>query len=106
MEAPPEAVVNIHFCRSNLRIHYLYGAPINLVNQQLQPMKKIKPIEKKKDGSYIIHLDADAANNDWIRMARLLRRAKAGDEEARKVLEELYITPMLEEEDTDESPEV
>lgn len=69
-------------------------------------MKKVKPIEKKKDGSYIIDLGADAANDDWMRSARLLRKAKAGDEEARKELEELFNTPMMEEEDTDELPEV
>jgi len=37
----------------------------------------------------------DAANDDWIRAARLARKAKAGDEEAAKKLKEMEETKLV-----------
>jgi len=39
-------------------------------------------------------LTLDAANVDWIRAARLQKKALAGDKEAEKKLQELFDTKM------------
>jgi len=39
-------------------------------------MKPVNPIERKDDSTIEIHLAADAANDDWIRAARLLKAGK------------------------------
>ncbi len=57
-------------------------------------MKKIEPIEYDQDGNITYNLNATAADDDWIRAGRLAEKAKAGDEEARKQLEEMENTPM------------
>jgi hypothetical protein len=51
-------------------------------------------IEIDKNGEMVFNLCSDAASDDWIRAGRLRRKAEAGDEEARKELEELENTPM------------
>lgn len=38
---------------------------------------------------------SDAANDDWIRAARLAKRAEQGDEEAAKKLKELEETKLV-----------
>ncbi len=63
---------------------------------------KVKPVEWDKNGEPIFNLSADAANDDWIRAARLKRRAEEGDEEARKELERLENTPMYRYRDREE----
>jgi len=66
--------------------------------------KPVKAIEKDKNGNLVFNLAADAANADWIRAARLARRAEAGDEEAAKELKRLQETPMvqiIEDDETD-----
>jgi hypothetical protein len=57
-------------------------------------MKKIKPVEKDKDGNIVFNLDADEANADWIRAGRLLKKAQAGDKEAAAKLKKMEETPM------------
>lgn len=52
-------------------------------------MKKIEPITKDADGNVVLDLDADEANANWVYAARLKRRVDAGDDEARKELEEM-----------------
>ena len=67
--------------------------------------KKVEPFIYNKKGEVIgFNLHADAANDDWIRAARLQRKADEGDEEARKKLDELQNTGMYEIED-DDGPE-
>lgn len=62
-------------------------------------MKKIEPIETDKKGQDTINLDCDAANADWIRAARLLKRANGGDEQAREEFRNLEDTPMYQDEE-------
>lgn len=42
------------------------------------------------------------ANDDWIRAARLQKKADQGDEEAKKKLAEMENTPMVEIEDDED----
>ena len=67
-------------------------------------MKRIKlnPIYNEEGEIIGYNLNADAANDDWIRAARLKRKADEGDEEARKKLDELENSGMYEIEDDDE----
>lgn len=62
--------------------------------ERLTNKKAIEPVEKDKDGNITFNLDADEANADWIRAARLLKKAKAGDTEAAAELERLQNTRM------------
>jgi hypothetical protein len=48
-----------------------------------------------ENGKYIMEIDDNALNDDWIRSARLKRLADAGDEEAKRKTEELENTPMI-----------
>lgn len=68
--------------------------------------KKLKPAEpftRNKKGEIIsIDLAASAANDDWIRAARLAKRADAGDIEAKKELDDLENTQMFVDEDESE----
>jgi len=48
-----------------------------------------------EDGQRRANPGAYAPNGDWIRAARLAKRAKAGDEEAAKELEELQNAPVM-----------
>lgn len=57
--------------------------------------KPVKAVEKDKNGNLVLNLASNAANDDWIRAARLARRAEAGDEEAAKELKCLQETPMM-----------
>ena len=56
----------------------------------------VKPVEYDPDTDEVtFNLNADLANDDWIRAARLLKKAKAGDEKARAKLERMYSTGMV-----------
>ena len=59
-------------------------------------MKRAKAIKQTKDGDLVFCPESDAMNADWIRSARLMKRAQAGDKEAAKELERLENTPMYE----------
>ena len=58
------------------------------MKNRVRGMKRVKPIEKNKNGEIIYNLASDAGNADWIRTARLLKAGKT--EEAKK----LFNTPM------------
>ncbi len=47
-----------------------------------------------EDGNEVFDLDADEANGDWMRAARLARAADAGDEDAAKELKRMEKTPL------------
>ena len=47
-----------------------------------------------EDGEPILQPGADLLNDDWMRAARLQRRAKQGDEEAQRELERMQNTAM------------
>ncbi|GEM_PF-3091875 len=51
--------------------------------------------EVDENGETVYNIDADAANADWIRAARLKRKAEQGDEEAAKELEKRQNTKMV-----------
>ena len=51
--------------------------------------KKVEAIEYDEEGNPIFNLGASAANDDWIRAARLKREGK------HKELKELEETPMV-----------
>jgi len=56
----------------------------------------VKAIEFDPDtDEVILNPSADLANDDWIRAARLLKKAKAGDEKARAKLERMYSVGMV-----------
>ncbi|MBA2882213.1 hypothetical protein HNR65_002554 [Desulfosalsimonas propionicica] len=57
--------------------------------------KLVKAVDKDENGNLVINLASNAADDDWLRAARLARRAKAGDEEAAKELKFLRETPMV-----------
>lgn len=57
--------------------------------------KPVKAVDKDKNGNLVINLAANAADDDWLRAARLARRAEAGDGEAAKELKRLRETPMV-----------
>jgi len=57
--------------------------------------KTIEPIEYDENGELIINACCTAANADWIRAARLAKKADDGDKEAKKILEELHNTKMV-----------
>jgi hypothetical protein len=54
---------------------------------------------------HVIQIDDNALNDDWIRSARLKKRADQGDEVARKELEELEDTPMYAHRERDDTTE-
>ena len=56
--------------------------------------KKCEPISYDEDGNLVLDFSADAANADWIRAARLQKRADDGDDKAAKELEKLENTHM------------
>lgn len=60
-------------------------------------LKKVQPVEI--DGDTVTLRIADEANADWIRAARLLKKAKKGDKEAGDKLEKLFNTPLYEEDE-------
>jgi hypothetical protein len=63
----------------------------------MKKLRKIEPVEfDPETGEMVFNPDADAANADWIRAARLKRKADQGDMEAKKQLDELFNTPMYE----------
>jgi hypothetical protein len=57
-------------------------------------MGKLKKYKIIKGLTKTIVLD-DAANDDWIRAARLAKKADAGDEEARRELEKMENTKLV-----------
>jgi hypothetical protein len=62
--------------------------------QPIMPPEKIEPISEK-DGQIVFNLCSDAANLDWIRAARLKKKAAdEGDEKAAAELAELENTPV------------
>jgi len=52
----------------------------------------------EKEQSWVVD---DAANDDWIRAARLAKKADAGDEEARRELEKMENTKLITYDDED-----
>lgn len=59
-------------------------------------MNTIKPVQYNKNGLIkSLNLNADAANDDWIRAARLREKAKSGDEKIAKQLLELEDTKLV-----------
>ena len=59
-------------------------------------VKTVKPFDVTDDGEIEFNLAADAANDDWIRAARLLDKAKKGDKKAAEILKKLEETPVVE----------
>lgn len=66
-------------------------------------MKK-KIVEGMRIEGDTIHINPsfNLANDDWLRAARLQRKADQGDEEAKKKLAEMENTPMVEIEDDED----
>ena len=48
-----------------------------------------------EDGKIIMRVPLTAANDDWIRAARLKKKAEAGDKEVAKKLKEMESTQMM-----------
>ena len=65
-------------------------------------IEKVEAIEYDEDGNPIFNLGASAANDDWIRAARLKKQGKL--EELKKMEETPMVNvSLIEEEDDDES---
>jgi hypothetical protein len=60
-------------------------------------------IIEAKDGKIITKFPITEADDDWIRAARLAKKAKEGDKEAEKELRRMENTQMVEFDDEDES---
>lgn len=60
-------------------------------------LEKIKPINESVGVKYY-DLNTDEANADSLQAGRLSKRAKRGDEEAKKKLDKMMKTPMHREE--------
>ena len=56
--------------------------------------KPVQSIEVDKAGNVVFNLASTAANDDWIRSARLLQKVKEDDKKAERKLEVLDNTPM------------
>lgn len=69
---------------------------------------KTKPVYttlKDKDGKIIARIPWTEADDDWIRAARLSKKAKEGDKEAEEKLRQMENNQMVELiEDDDEDP--
>ena len=61
------------------------------------PWKRVEPVEYDEEGNLVYNLNSDLANDDWIRAARLKRKAEQGNEEAAKELERMENTRMYKE---------
>jgi hypothetical protein len=62
-------------------------------------MKKIrivKPIERAIDGTLVLNFDADEASSDWLGYSRLKMLASEGDEEAKKEIERIDASEIIE----------
>ena len=55
----------------------------------------IEGIQVTEDGKVLINTSATEADVDWLRAARLMRRAKEGDKEAAKELERMENSEMV-----------
>jgi hypothetical protein len=67
---------------------------------------KTKPVYhtiKDEKGKVISKIPVTEADDDWIRAARLAKKAKEGDKEAEKELRRMQNTQMIEIDDVDES---
>jgi hypothetical protein len=65
-------------------------------------MKEVKEETYIDPETNILHITvADAGNDDWIRAARLQRKADAGDKTAAVKLKKLFDTPLYELEEKD-----
>lgn len=54
------------------------------------------PIQVDPDtGDVVINMAADALNFDWIRSARLVKQAAAGDRKAKAEIAQLETTPTV-----------
>jgi hypothetical protein len=58
-------------------------------------LKKVQLV-MEDDGFTVINLDSTEADADWLRAARLKKRADAGDEAAKLEFERMGRTPMFE----------
>lgn len=65
----------------------------------MKRFEKVPLVEKRKDGTIVLHLDATEASIDWLKYGRLLKRAELGDEEARKDCERMENNYMVRETD-------
>lgn len=57
-------------------------------------MKKATITLQDKDGNIIVEVPLSQANEDWIRAARLARKAREGDQEAAEKLKRMQDTQM------------
>lgn len=57
--------------------------------------KPVKGLTRDENGVLIVNVAAMESNGDWIRAARLARRAEEGDQEAAQELERMDQTPMM-----------
>jgi hypothetical protein len=60
-------------------------------------MKKTKPVERTKDGTLVLDFYASEASLDWLPYGLLKEKAHAGDEEAKKEIERMDASEMIEE---------
>ena len=58
-------------------------------------LKIVKPIEFDKNGEPIFIPSCTAANDNWIRAARLKKKADAGDKAAKQKLKKMHNTKMV-----------
>jgi len=71
-----------------------FSTEATMVDEPEMKRKKAKAIDYEPDGTLILCPECDGANADWIRAARLAKRAEEGDEEAARELKELASEPV------------
>lgn len=64
--------------------------------------EQIKSWYYDERGVLVINAAASESNSDWIRAARLKRKADQGDKKAKEELERMDNTPMMQEVDVEE----
>lgn len=65
-------------------------------------IKKATITLQDKDGNIIVEVPLSQANDDWIRAARLAKKAREGDQEAAEKLKRMQDTQMYIVDDEDE----
>ena len=63
-------------------------------------MKKIKitkPVNRDKDSTLVLNFDADESSSDWLGYSWIKKLAGEGDEEAKKEIERMDASKMIEE---------
>jgi len=63
----------------------------------MKKTKIIMPFNKDKDSTLVYNFDADESSSDWLGYSWIKKRAGEGDEEAKKEIDRMDASGMIEE---------